>query len=269
MFKTTRYIIADDTFNDSVEKINTLRKAVDIAKLPSFEYTCYLRAELLATKPEMIPMLIDSGLRGAHFGIESMNNNTRKLIGRGVSIEKVIDAVSQLKSKSVKKIGTMGSLIVGLPNEEKEEYFEWKEQLEKNSKTFLDQWFFSGLLIMRRSIGDIVSFKGERNISSFQNQSPIEKDPEKFGYQIDEDFNSTIVNWKSKYMTYAESAELANKLTTTSWRYYSVGGWNVSAGWYFGVSEEDICSNSYVDFKKKCVEKEPRSNFWLNYVDNS
>jgi radical SAM superfamily enzyme YgiQ (UPF0313 family) len=62
LFGTTRYMIADDTFNDSLEKIARVKEATQIAKLPSFEFTSYIRPELLHIKPAMIPALIDLGL---------------------------------------------------------------------------------------------------------------------------------------------------------------------------------------------------------------
>ena len=53
LFGTTRYTILDDTFNDSIEKLDRLHKAIDIAKLPNFEFTSYLKPELITTKPEI------------------------------------------------------------------------------------------------------------------------------------------------------------------------------------------------------------------------
>ena len=58
LFGTYRYQLMDDTFNDSMEKLDRLHRAVDIAKLPKFEFVSYIKPELLVTKPEMVSKLI-------------------------------------------------------------------------------------------------------------------------------------------------------------------------------------------------------------------
>jgi hypothetical protein len=75
LFGTTRYMIADDTFNDSLEKIARVKEATQIAKLPSFEFTSYIRPELLHIKPAMIPALIEDILGWKERFITSKNKH--------------------------------------------------------------------------------------------------------------------------------------------------------------------------------------------------
>lgn len=81
---TTRFDYVDDTVNENEEKVKML---ADIAQSLPFkvEWTGYIRADLISAKPATEQMLIDSGLRTAFFGIESFEETSSKLIGKGWS----------------------------------------------------------------------------------------------------------------------------------------------------------------------------------------
>ena len=115
MFGTTRYSLMDDTFNDSIEKLDRLHRAIDLAKLPKFEFMSYIKAELLVTKPEMIPKLKELGCKAGYIGLESMNNQSRKIIKKGMDIDRVIDSLYKLRQDADTRI--QASFIVGLPEE--------------------------------------------------------------------------------------------------------------------------------------------------------
>lgn len=264
LFGTTRYMLADDTFNDSLEKIDILKRAVDLAKLPNFEYVCYLRPEMLVSKPNMIEPLINLGLRGAHYGIESFNYTTRKLVGRPIPIEKIIDATANLKDKS-KKVRICGSLIIGLPGDKQDDYPKWKEILEKNIPHFLDSWWFGPLTLHRLSVRKIITFKGAQP-ASITNLSPIESNPEKFGYDVTKNYSSTIINWKNEFMTYEEAISLAHYYTNVSTKVHKLAGWKIAAGWYHNLSDDEIYSEPYSVAIQKCVPTKLRKHHWLDII---
>jgi hypothetical protein len=238
MFGTTRYAIADDTFNDSMEKITRIKRAVDLAKLPNFEFACYIRPELLVLKPEMIPALIDLGIRAAHFGLESYNDKSRRVIGRSSSIEKVIDAIRELKSKSKQRIGTLGSFIVGLPYDTQDQLEGYNHHLQSSDNDYLDSWAFGALILHNQLIGQQIKFKhipGED-----RGGSAMEKFPEKYGYTVLNNGDSIFAKWKNNHMTSHDAGEIAKRFNDEGSLKMSYGGWFVSAGWYFGLSDTDM-----------------------------
>lgn len=247
---TTRYIIADDTFNDSEEKITRLLKAVNLAKLPSFNYVCYLRPEMLIIRPNMIPLLIELGLSGAHLGLESFNIESRKLMGRSGSIENIKDKLSELKQKSKNYVGLHGSLIIGLPYDSMDDIILWNQELCAQQGQFLDQWWWYPLQINQNSIGEKIKLDNQ-TISSQSNQSLIERYPEKYGYTIDYSKNNFHAWWKNKFMTLDQANDLAKKLFITNKDYIGFGGWSVAFAWYFNLSDEYISKEKINNFNFK------------------
>lgn len=262
LFGTTRYMLADDTFNDSMEKIDCVRRAVDLAKLPKFEYVCYVRPELLISRPHMSQALVDLGLRGAHFGIESLNSQTRRLVGRSGSIEKLHHAVADLRQRSPVYLGTLGTLILGLPGDTIEDFYRWDEFFCSNVDDFLSSWLYAPLLLMRRSIGDPVTFADQPRTASMGMQSPIERDPAKYGYDVTEDFNDTVVNWKTAHMTYQQTRTIAEELAKSSRRHQKIGGWHVAAAWYNNISDDRISSLLLSQLQQNITPLQ-RSRYWL------
>ena len=115
-FGTTRYILSDDTLNDSVEKCQLM---YDLSqRLPfKLEYWAYIRLDLLAAKPETIDLLWKSGLRAAMCGIETLNAKTASLIGKGGNRKKLVSTMKEIKRRYGDEISLTGSFIYGLPHE--------------------------------------------------------------------------------------------------------------------------------------------------------
>lgn len=116
-FGITRYMLGDDTFNDSVDKCKMLYEITQ--SLPfKIEFFAYLRLDLLAAHPETIEYVFDSGCRGAFFGIETMNPKTASIIGKGGRREKLIETIEYIKNKYGDRVSLFASFIYGLPYED-------------------------------------------------------------------------------------------------------------------------------------------------------
>jgi radical SAM superfamily enzyme YgiQ (UPF0313 family) len=72
-FKIDKYILSDDTFNDSVDKV---KMVYEISKRLPFklEFWANCRVDLLHAHPETIDMLVDAGLSGIYMGIGMMHH---------------------------------------------------------------------------------------------------------------------------------------------------------------------------------------------------
>jgi radical SAM superfamily enzyme YgiQ (UPF0313 family) len=215
----------DDTFNDSIEKIDRVRRAIDIAKLPDFEFVAYIKPELLVTKPKMIHMLADMGLRGAFVGIESFNAQARTAIGKGTGIEKVIDACTNLATyDSKRKVLIHGNFIVGLPYESRDSILETQETMIKRQDELFRSWYWYPLFVRNDKI------------SPKESLSLFDKNFEAYGYRIPE--NSTA--WENDYFNAKSATKLAAELNSQANSYRKYGGWHVAGAWHAGRTDFQI-----------------------------
>ena len=144
-FNITRYMIVDDTFNDSAEKCQMI---YEIAQALPFklEYWAYIRLDLLAARPETIDLLVDSGCRAMFFGIETFNLKTATAIRKGGSREKLIATIDFIKNKYGDRVSLFGSFILGLPYEDLDSINRTITFLESTDNQ-LDSWKVQGLRI--------------------------------------------------------------------------------------------------------------------------
>tara|TARA_R100000084_G_scaffold107984_2_gene69467 strand:+ start:2390 stop:3883 length:1494 start_codon:yes stop_codon:yes gene_type:complete len=127
-YGSTGFMFADDTYNDSIDKVEQLHK--EFTNLPfELEFSTYARADLLVTKPHSAELLYESGMRSVFFGIESLNHKSGKTIGKGMDPEKLKDGLYKAKSTyGWNDIITTSGFILGLPYETEESLmktFEW------------------------------------------------------------------------------------------------------------------------------------------------
>lgn len=115
-FGIQKYSIQDDTFNDSVEKVEYFANMV--ATLPfKLYFWCYLRAEMMVTNPEMIPMLHDMGLTETWFGIETFTQKAGKQIGKGMDPDRIKGMLQDCGNTWQNDVKIQMGYIVGLPGE--------------------------------------------------------------------------------------------------------------------------------------------------------
>lgn len=129
LYGTTQYIYSDDTHNDSVDKLEQLYDRV-YSKLPfKLNFYTYLRLDLMAAHPHTIDLLLASGLRGAFFGIESLNYESAKTIGKGLRPQRAIETLHRARETWGSQVKTSAGFIVGLPHETEETASTWLEQV--------------------------------------------------------------------------------------------------------------------------------------------
>jgi hypothetical protein len=208
-FGTTKYYFSDDTFNESLEKVQMIHR---ISKSLPFEleYTAYLRLDLLASYPEMIELLPDSGLRSAFFGIESFQAEGSKAIGKGWNGQHAKDFLLKLKNQWKDRTNWWMGMIVGLPG--------WsKEQEEIDLQWMIDNdmscWWHWALYINPVNI-----INGQQWVSDF------ERNYEKYGYKFTED---NFVNWTNGNLVHTELQQIAIELNEKSYKYKKVAGFRM------------------------------------------
>jgi radical SAM superfamily enzyme YgiQ (UPF0313 family) len=243
LFKTTRYVVMDDTFNDSIEKLDRLERAIELAKLPNFEFVSYIRPELLATKPEMCVQLARMGFRGGLVGIESQGKAARKVIGRGMDIERTFDAIRNLTSQS-SKIKMTSSNIVGLPGDTEDDILRYSEYYSRNTDNLFVSWVFTPL--------NIYHYDNFKKTTDLNVASDIEKDPQKFGYTVGKKFGP-VYEWKNEHMDYYKAKQIAKHVNIKYYHMGKTGGWELASGWHVGESDNnmDELTQGHLFFKER------------------
>lgn len=226
LFGTTRYTILDDTFNDSIEKISRLQQAVKNAGLPKFEFVSYIKPELLVTKPEMIDMLIDLGLRGAFIGFESFNNEARKVIGKGTKIEKVLEACKKLATSNNGQVKIHGSFITGLEHESQTDVNNTFNFLKSEENTFIKSWWFESLGVR------------EYNYDGLDTPSTFDKHAKDLGYKFKNGAWFRDDGW-----SLADAIKMASFINKESATLVKPAGWKIAGCWQLGMSDAQMEKN--------------------------
>jgi coproporphyrinogen III oxidase-like Fe-S oxidoreductase len=174
------------------------------------EYIAYLRLDLIATYPEMIDLLPDSGLRSAFFGIESFQAEGSKAIGKGWNGQHAKEFLLQLKEHWKDKTNWWMGMIVGLPGWSKEqEDLDLKWMIEND----MSCWWHWALYINPANV-----INGQQWVSEF------EKNYEKYGYKFTED---NFVNWTNGNLVHTELQAIAESLNEQSYKYKKVAGFRI------------------------------------------
>lgn len=208
LFGTTDYIFSDDTYNDSVEKLEFLYSNV-YSQLPfKLTFTTYLRLDLLYRFKQTEDILKNSGLKSAIFGLETLDNNNAKIIGKGMNVEKQLDYLHVLKEDKFKDILIGSGFIAGLPYDTKESLLAMKEFLLSEHNP-LDNWIVNPLQINPGHAGMDKSYYSE-----------FDKESEKYGYTILDDDPSLFpgVNWelRSNNLNYYDCQTMAKETNNLS-----------------------------------------------------
>lgn len=208
-FGVSDYIFLDDTFNDSIYKLENLKNALDRLNF-DIKYSAYIKPELLVAQPEQIDLLIETGLVGASLGIESLNPQTRQAIFKLKNPDKVLESMKLLKEKSKGKTKNAVTMIVGLPHETIETASQGADFLYNCD--YIDTYMYSPLQIR---------YPDKNGYSS-----PIEKDPSKFGYLISKHLsNDFSQHWYNAHMNITKASQLATQFMNESRDRQRISAW--------------------------------------------
>jgi len=175
---TRNYIIVDNIFNETTEKIQEVLKARDKSKV-DIKFNAFIRYEILNKFPEQYGLLKDLGLVAANIGIESLHLPSAKITGKGTDPQKVKDILFQIKQFWNNKISISGSFIIGLPEDNPETLDKWVPWvIDKNCP-------IDGLFIQRMNLSQLGT-------------TLMNKNPEKYGY-TNFSLRRGYDYWKNKY----------------------------------------------------------------------
>ena len=238
-FQTTNYFFADDTFNDSTLKLESLHKV--ITELPfKIKFVTYLRLDLLNAHREQIPLLKEMGLGSCFFGIETLNHESGKIIGKGMKPDLVKSFLSELYYDHWNaEIPFTCSFIIGLPGETIESIKESHQWCR--STPFNDLWY--PLFIKTEGY-----FKSE-----------FDSNYKDYGYHLDEnnEWFSDITNYQQALALAEEfnSVGLYNENTPSSWLLFGLLSYGFSLEELRSVKIKDLHWPSMLLKKYKLIRQ--------------
>jgi len=213
----TNYLISDDTFNDSNDKLEMLHKM--ITSLPfKISFVCYLRVDLLYRyRDTQLKLLEEMGLKSCHFGVESFNPETAKFIGKGMSEDKTKDFLLYLKDRWKNKISFMCTFIFGLPYESKESCIDTGNWCLDNDINF---WIMP-------------LFINPNNVY----RSDIDINYKLYGYTLE--YIDGNIKWQTEYMNFDEALKMSNTYTDQVVKSLKISAWNKFAIASLGIHTID------------------------------
>lgn len=198
LFGVTHYAMADDTFNESNEKLEDIKKGIRLSGI-DITFTAYMRYELLHKHKEQINTLLEMGAVGATLGIETLNPESRKVIGKGMTTDQIYDLLYRIK-KTDKNFSITSGFISGLPYETEDDTISsFTEFLKMNDNNdYLDGWVWAPLFIL-----DNLKYLS----------STFGKEAHLYGYEVD----PYLGTWKNKSIpikTFDQASSICDQLNS-------------------------------------------------------
>jgi radical SAM superfamily enzyme YgiQ (UPF0313 family) len=203
----THYWTSDDTFNDHPDKVQAI---YDLSKSLPFKmrFRSYLRLDLIEKHQQTIEQLQESGLDLAIFGIESLNYENNKLIGKGIKPERALTMLDRLLNEFGWKDDIMvhACFIAGLPYDTHEN-IGWMERIF--SEELKADWVQLTPLYMQQGVNDVIASEFDRNYS-------------KYGYEFLDDKPGNWTNVKTGF-TFADAVKATQQAYAKNARKNSIG----------------------------------------------
>lgn len=117
-YKSTKFLFVDDTFNDTIDKMQIIKEIREETGIP-FEFWSYARLDLLRANPDMVDMIGEIGWTSFTFGIETFNKDSGKAVGKGANPEKLQEFLIKLRERYPTHLFQV-NIIIGLPADTEE-----------------------------------------------------------------------------------------------------------------------------------------------------
>lgn len=195
-FGVTKYMLVDDLYNDSKEKVRFLYDEV-WSRLPfKPEWVSFMRLDMIWADPDSAEIIKASGARYGGFGIETLHDQAGKKIGKGLGKQRIIETLQHLKQVWGDQVLVGACMISGLPYEPLDSINETIDWTMNTDLIHGANWQVLNLLPPSLSKLPGLQFS---DISPIHVTNSIDKDPGKYG-----------ITWIDKY-TWVNSAGVTNK----------------------------------------------------------
>jgi len=223
---TNLYYLTDDTFNDDNDKLEELHKLfTSLPFKPMF--SCYLRLDLINRYTHQADLLVEMGLIGTYFGLETLQSESAKAIGKGLHPNKVKDRLYWLANKWKNKVNIEAGFILGLPYDTLSyfnELINWC--LEENNP--IQSIHFYPLMLFHYKQKELEPYSSEFSLK-----------PEIYGYEFNTG-NGSHWSLPSQKLTYKGCSSIASKFADLRTPLNKVAGFHMITSLNTGVSLSDL-----------------------------
>lgn len=229
-YGTTKYYIVDDTFNETVEKIDNFCAAAQ--KLPfDLEWSCFLRLDLVARFEGSMEKMIDSGLRSAFFGVESFDPKASAAVGKAFSGKEGKKTLDWIHREFGDKFNYQMGLIAGLPGETEES---WRETQKWCMDNPVPAWYWQPL-----------NFKPDQMY-----RSEFDINAHNYGYTLFRN-SKGMTRWKAAWTTSQRAEEVCNEMNAEGLeRQLLAHSWLFDASNVEGAVVTDLMKTRMVDIHR-------------------
>lgn len=245
-FKTQNYFMVCDTFNETTDKLLTIKKCADDVGV-RLNFSAYIRLDLLNAHPEQIDILKELGICSAFFGIESLHDPSAKAIGKGMGRDKVIECLNTVRQQWGDDVVLHGNFIFGLPYENKETINDWIDLLI-NKKLPLDSFRIDPLHIL---------------MDRLTHSSEFEMNASAYGYTM-----KSGNEWQNEYWSKSEVTKLANDYMSIADKnnIRGVNSWTAMALRNFNWSPSKIKSLRHSDLNNNQELANAKKDYLTRYL---
>ena len=228
-FGTSMYIFSDDCFNDSRGKVETVCEM--FLKLPfKVEWISHVRVDVACRFPETLDLMVESGARALHWGIESFSAKAARAAGKGTPPELVKEMLLNMKLKYGHRCLNEGSFITGLPHESRESLDETLDWVLTHEALDTAVFFPLGLYPYHAGLDGTVLDYDEYS-----------RNPEKYGFRK---VSFDPVYWEHDWMNSNEATAIADKMTR-AWQHagrrgYAIHIWDYPHLRTLGLTHDEI-----------------------------
>ena len=206
-----KYIVADETFNETTEKIIKFADATEKLNFDPY-LTGFIRADLLVLRKDDREHLARMGFLGHFYGVESMNQETAKVIGKGIKTERLQDGLLEVnqyyQNQNLPFRATL-ALVVGLPKETVEsqlQTFDWMKKHWLQDQTTL-VW---GLEIPTPNSTSLKPSKISMDLPKYGYKMMGMENTDKHWMDFHTLYNDTVA-WENEHFTHVTAKEIAGE----------------------------------------------------------
>lgn len=220
---TTGYSFTCECFNDSYDYVRDFAEMRNTLPF-DLEWNGYARFDLSHKYKDLAELTVDSGGRSLIIGIETLNWDVGKKVGRGLKPERILELAEQYKSAGEKYGGIhlKGCFIIGLPGETIESQQATNEFISK-------QTYFNAVL---GNVLEVMPY--EEDLSNVFDFAGMNINPQKYGF---EELTFDPYYWRHQTMDVYQAIDLnyqfneANKKNPYTYKYNN-GKRNVNLYFY-------------------------------------
>jgi hypothetical protein len=276
-FGTKNYILADDTLNDRMSKLEMLADVVE--SLP-FEpnFASFIRIDLVASKPKQMELLSRARVWAHFYGVETFSQEAGRAVSKGMHPDKIKQALLDMRDHMMNTVGfyrgTLG-MIAGLPNETPDSWQASEDWLKTNWSDNSWQWW--PLEISLDTLTQTTSIfskewekHGYREINDPVEQKRILRIYDRDTSGVQHKFDTKSLMWTADWADIGQATEFCSKWKNSEWHQQQklTSNFEILNHWKKDIKPEKILSITDTTTFNQIMQGEQYTKIIQPYITN-